>query len=134
MVGLLETVFDHQVQVVALIEDLAVDVGVESLETTDLAILLGHQLLIHRCDLDEHLIVGQVEVRREPLGRLAVLIEIDREAPRLVVPGNSVEVEKEGELPLTVVSEIDVVCRRALCAQGAPASITPANSTSPGNN
>jgi hypothetical protein len=133
MVGLLETVFHNQMQVVPLVEDLALDVGVVLLELADLLVLLGDELLIHRGDLDEDLVIQQVEVRCEELGRLAVF-EPDREAARLVFPRDTIEVEEESELPLTVVSEIDLVGSWGFGVQGAPNSTTPASSSCSGNN
>jgi hypothetical protein len=133
VVGLFEPVFDHEVEIVALVEDLALDVGVISLEQLHLLVLLRDQFLVHRRYLDEELVLGHVEVRGEELDRLAVF-ESDREAARLVLPWNAVEVEEEGELPLAVVSEIDLVRRQGFGIQGATTSMTPGSSSSSGNN
>jgi hypothetical protein len=94
------------------VEDLAVDVGVVLAEETYLSILLGDELLVHRRDLDEEVLVGDVEVGCEELRRFAVVVELDREGGRLVVPVQPVEIEESGELPLTVVSERDLIGRR----------------------
>jgi hypothetical protein len=110
--GRLEAVFDQEVEVVPLVEDLAVDVGVVLAEETYLSILLGDELLVHRRDLDEEVLVGDVEVGCEELRRFAVVVELDREGGRLVVPVQPVEIEESGELPLTVVSERDLIGRR----------------------
>jgi len=133
MIGLIQPVFHDQMEIVALVEHFAVDIGEYRLETPDLFVLLGHELLVHRGYLNEHVVFGEVEVRREPLVGFAIL-ELDRKATRLVLPRDVVEVQEEGELPLTVVSEIYFKRREAICAQVAPASITPANCTSSGNN
>jgi hypothetical protein len=133
MVRLLESVFDHQMQIVPLVENLALRVGVDGLEAADLLVLLGYEFLVHRRDLDEQVIVGKVEIGGEPLGWLAFRIKFDWKTPGLVVPWDTIEVEKEGELPLTVVSEFNLMCRGAVSAQGAPVSIAPANFTSSGN-
>ena len=107
----LEPVLDEQVQVVTLVEDLAADVGMVLLEEPHLAVLLRDELLIHRGDLDEEVLVGEVEVRGEVGRRLPVTVEFDGEAARFVLPAEAVEVEETGELPLAVVGEGDVVCR-----------------------
>jgi hypothetical protein len=108
MVRLLEPVLDHEMEVVALIEDLALDVRMELLKLADLLVLLGHQLLIHGGDLDEQIVVGEIEVGGEELDGLPFLVG-DGEAAWLVVPRNAVEVEEKSELPLAVVSELDFV-------------------------
>jgi hypothetical protein len=65
--------------------------------------------LVHGGDLHEQVVLGEVEVRCEELGRVAIGVEGDRETLGLVLPGDAVEIEEEGELPLTVVSECDLV-------------------------
>jgi len=70
MIRFLESVFDNQMEIVALVENFASDVGVDGLETADLLVLLGHEFLVHGRDLDEQVIVGKIEVGREPLGWL----------------------------------------------------------------
>ncbi len=112
-------------QIVALVEDLATDIRVYCLQLANLLVLLGDELLVHRGDLDEQVVVGKVEIGGEPLGRLTVRVEDDREATRLVFPGNTVEVQEECELPLTVVSEVCLGGREVFGVQGAPASTTP---------
>jgi hypothetical protein len=70
MIRFLESVLDNQMEIVALVENLALDVGVDGLETADLLVLLGHEFLVHSRDLDEQGIVGKIEVGCEPLGWL----------------------------------------------------------------
>jgi hypothetical protein len=130
MVWLLEPVLDYKVEIVALIEHLAVDLGVELLEPPHLSVLLGDELLVHRCDLDVEVVVGQIEVRREELGRGAVTVPGEGEGPRFVLPGNTIEIEEKCELALTVVSKVGLGGRMEFGDQGAPASTTPANSLS----
>jgi hypothetical protein len=105
----LQPVLDEKVEVVPLVEDLAVDLGVHLLEEPHLAVLLGDELLVHRRDLDEEILVGDVEVGGEVLDGLTSLVVFDRERGRLVLPIESVEVEESGELTLAVVSESDLV-------------------------
>lgn len=54
-----------------------------------------------------------MEVGGEPSGRLPGLVELYGEGPWLVLPGDAVEVEESGELPLALVSELDRVGRVA---------------------
>jgi hypothetical protein len=133
VVRLFEPILHHQVQVVALVEDLALHIRVILLEKLDLFVLPGHQFLVHRGDLDEETVVEQIEVGGEELDRLAVL-EADWEALRFVLPGDPVEIEKKCELTFAVVSELDLVSGRWFVAQGAPTSITPGYCVSSGNN
>jgi hypothetical protein len=98
-------------EVVALVEDLAVDVAVMFFEEPDLAVLLGDEFLVHRGDLDEQVFVGNVEVGGEERDGRTVGVEFDGEGRRLVLPGEAVEIEESCELPLAVVSEADVVSR-----------------------
>ncbi len=134
MIWFFKTVFHNKLQIVALVEHFAIDVRVNGLKPFHLLVLLGNELLIHRRDLNEHVIVGEIEVGREIFGRLAIFIELNWEAFRLVIPRNAVEVEKKGELPLTVVSELDFLRREAIADQVTPASATPVYSAPSGNN
>lgn len=129
MIRIFEPVLDDQLEVITLIEDLAFDVRVIRLQTSDLLVLLGDEFLVHRGYLDVHVVVGKKEVGGEPFGGLPLFVEVDGKALRLVIPGNAIEIEEKSELTLTVVSEVDVMCRRAVGAQGTPASITPAYSS-----
>ncbi|MFQ5523319.1 MAG: hypothetical protein ACE5F5_07040 [Acidimicrobiia bacterium] len=78
-------------------------------EPAHLLVLLGDELLVHRGDFDVEVVFGKVEVRGEETGGVALIVEFDGEGSRFVFPGDPVEVEEEGELPLTVVSEVDFV-------------------------
>jgi hypothetical protein len=82
----LEAVLDQQVQVVALIQDLADNSWIQRHETAGFAVLLGYQLLIERGYLDINVEVGEVEIGREAARRVAVPVPIDVEGGRLVVP------------------------------------------------
>jgi hypothetical protein len=126
--GRLQPVLHQQVQVVPLVQDPDVDLGVQLLQAAGLAVLLRDQLLVQRGDLDEEVIGRQIEVGRERLGRPALAVPLEDEGPRLVVPDDPVEVEELGELQLGIVREADcgvrqrVVTRRrsgaSLLAQG----------------
>ena len=112
VVGLLQTVFDDQLHVVTLIEDLAAHVRMNGLEQFHLLVLLRDQFLVHCCDLDVEIFIRKVEVGGEPGSRFAVIVELDGERGRLVLPCQAVEIEESGKLALAVVGESDVVCRR----------------------
>jgi hypothetical protein len=106
-VGLIfQTVLEQQVHVVALVEDLALDVGVELLQAAYLAVLLRHELLVERRDLDVEIELRKVEVGREAVRDVARSIPIDVERRRFVEPLDLVEVEELCELPLAVVGEL----------------------------
>src|SRR5690606_40383098 len=98
MIRLFEAVLDHQVQVVALVEDLAAYPAMGLLELAHLPVLLGVELLVHGRDLDEEIVVRESEVGSEPLDRFSIVVELDGERLGLVLPGDAVEVEEEGEL------------------------------------
>jgi hypothetical protein len=115
---LLKPVLHQQVEVVALVEELDLDLRVQLSEAPGLAVLLGHQLLVQGGDLDVEVVVGQVEVRAETLDRLVVLVPLEGELSRLVLPGDPVEVEQFGELALRVVREADPLMRELLVFQG----------------
>src|SRR5215210_2312874 len=101
----LEAVLRHERQIVALIEDLALHIRVQLAQPTDLSVLLRHQLLVQRRDLDVEVVLRQVEVGRETLDDPAVLVPLEIERRRLVVPGDLIEVEQPGELALAGVRE-----------------------------
>jgi hypothetical protein len=90
--GFLEAVLDQKVQVIALIQDLAYDPWVQRHETAGLAVLLGHQLLVERGDLDIEIEIGQIEIWREAPGCVSMPIPLDVEGGGFVVPGDLVKV------------------------------------------
>jgi hypothetical protein len=47
-------------------------------QASNLAVLLRHQFLIHRGDLNEEVFVGEVEIGSEELDRVVVVIELNR--------------------------------------------------------
>ena len=127
-----QPVLDHEVQVVALVEDLAAHVRVQLAELPHLAVLLGDEALVHRGDLDVDALFGKVEVGRERANRGALLVPFDGKRRRLVVPLDVVEVEEARELPLALVSEVDRVrlpYRVERGAQGVPTSAAGSSSS-----
>ena len=120
-VGLLKAVFDEQVQIVALVKDLAMDIGVVFPEQPHLAVLLGNQLLAHRGDLYVDIILWKVEIGPEIPRGFAVIIPLECKRTRFVLPVDTVEIEQPRELSLAVVSELGEIGRRrpeeVLCTQ-----------------
>ena len=90
---------------VAGVEQLDPDVRVELAQAAQLAVLLAHELLLERGELDVQVEVGEVEVRREALDHLAAHRPADRERVGLVLPADLVEVEDPRQLRLARVGE-----------------------------
>jgi hypothetical protein len=95
----------QEVEVVALVQHFDVDVRMELAEAADLGVLLGHQLLVERGDLDVEVVGREIEVRPESSPRVAVVIPLEGELARFVLPGDAVEVEQVGELALRGMGE-----------------------------
>ena len=90
--------------VVPLVQQLDVDLRVELAQEAELAVLLRHQVLLQRGQLQPDVQVLQVEVRREQLHRASV-VPAQGEGARLVDPPDAVEVQDAGELLLAGVGE-----------------------------
>src|SRR5204863_8520031 len=119
----LEPVLHEQMQVVALVQHLDADLGVQLAEPAGLAVLLRDELLVERRDLDVEVVRRQVEIGTERLHGTAVTVAFQRERARLVGPFDAVEVEQLGELALGVVSEADELVReRRLAHRTLPVS------------
>ena len=99
-------------EIVALVEDLAFHFRMMQSQQPDFAVLLGNEFLIHRGDFNVLLLLRQVEVRREMANRRALLIKYDVKGRWFVFPVHAIEVKQFGELPFTVVSELDQVGAR----------------------
>jgi hypothetical protein len=63
--------------------------------------------LAHGCDLDVEVVVREKKIRSEVMVGAPVSIPADGKCPRLVKPGNAIKVQKECELPLTVVGKTE---------------------------
>src|SRR5207249_7161666 len=105
-------------EVIALIEDLAVDVRVQFAELANLPVLLRDELLVERRDLDVEVVLGQEEVGREPSNDFALLVPFQVERARLVLPFDLIEVEEASELPLAGVGEADAIALQAVRSSG----------------
>jgi hypothetical protein len=106
-----ESVLDQEVEVVPLVEHLALDVWMVLSKKPNLAVLLRHELLAHRGYLDVHVVLGQKEVRSEELCGLAVLVPFEGEGMRLVLPIYAVEIEQPRKLTFAVVRELGRIGR-----------------------
>src|SRR5262245_63542303 len=78
---------------VAAVEELHPHVGIELPQLAQLPVLAGDERLLHHRDLDVEILLREVEVGRERLDDAALLVALEHERARLVLPGNAVEVE-----------------------------------------
>ena len=78
---------------------------IEALNLAELAVLARHERLLHDGDLDEEVLLGKVEVGRERAHDATVLVALEDERLRLVVPGDAVVVEDLRALHLDTVGE-----------------------------
>src|SRR5262249_10957497 len=90
--GEVESVSLGQALDVALVEELDVHVRVLLAQLAELAVLPRHERLLHHCHLEEQVLLGQEEVRGERFGDAPLLVALEHERPRLVVPGHVVVV------------------------------------------
>ena len=102
--GRMVAVLRQQLVDIALVEETDVDLGIQLLQPSELAVLLRDQALAHRGQLEVQVEIREIEVRREHFADLAVLLVQD-ERPWLVLPGDAVEVQDARELALARVSE-----------------------------
>jgi len=105
-VWLFETVFHEEVQVVTLIKDLALDIGMSGTKLANLPIFLGDEFLTHGRDLDVDVVLREIEVWTEERRGFACVVPIDRKRGWFVLPVDDVEVQQSRELPFAVVSEL----------------------------
>ena len=90
---------------VAPVEELHADVWVEPLDLPELPVLPGHERLLHHRHLDEEVLLGEVEVGRECADDATLVVPLEDEGLRLVVPRNPVVVEDLGALDLDAIRE-----------------------------
>jgi hypothetical protein len=119
--GLLEPVFDEEVQVVPLIKNPAAHVRVEGHEAPHLTVLLGNQFLIERGDLDVEIECREVEIGGKALRGVSLPVPFDIEGGGLVRPIDLIEIEKPGELTLAVVGELDALVGKWISGRYSPA-------------
>src|SRR5512141_1039742 len=126
----LEPVLLDEREVVALVEDLAVHARVQLAEAAHLPVLLRHELLVQRRDLDVEVVLREVEVGGEPLDHVAVLVPLEIERRGLVLPVDLVEVEQLRELALAGVGEPNgVALQGRRSGSGGVAHAPPADAT-----
>src|SRR6266568_3417974 len=101
----LELVSLRQALDVALVEELHAHVGIALAQLPQLAVLPRHERLLHHSDLHIQVLLGQVEVWLEGLDDAAVLVLLEDEGLRLVLPGHTVVVQDLGAFELCLVRE-----------------------------
>jgi hypothetical protein len=99
------------VEIVTLVEHLAMNVWVVLPEKAHLTVLLGDQLLAHGGDLYIDIILREVEVWPEVSGRSAPVIPFEGEGMWLVLPIDSIEVQQSRKFLFAVVRELDGIGR-----------------------
>ncbi len=90
---------------VALVEELDADFRVQLPQSPELAVLPGHEGLLHHRDLDVEILLGKEEVRGECTRDASFGVLLEHERAWLVLPGDPVPVEDLGTLALGVVDE-----------------------------
>jgi hypothetical protein len=100
-----------------LVEDLALHVGVQRQETSDLAVLLRDELLVERRYLDVEVERRKIEIGREAMCDLPVPTPLDVEGGGFVCPIDLVEIEEFRELPFAVVCEVSPLVRKELLSR-----------------
>ena len=104
-VWFLESILDEKVEIIALIEHLALDVRMVLSEQSNLAVLLRDEFLAHRRDLDVDIVLPKIEIRPEIPGGFPVLAPFEGKRVRFVLPVDSIEIKESRELAFAVVSE-----------------------------
>ena len=84
--------------------------GVALAQLAELPVLPGHERLLHRRQLEVEILVGQVEVGREGLDHAALVVLLEHERVRLVLPRHAVVVEHLRTLTFHIVGEAGLVC------------------------
>lgn len=115
MRGLLEPIFDEQVEVVTLIEDLALHIWVEFTQSPNFTILFRDQLLVESSYLDVKAVLGKIEIRSETLRGYSIAIPFDVERAGFVVPLDLIEVKQLRKLPFRIVREIGGLAWGKVC-------------------
>src|SRR5262249_26967437 len=78
---------------VAAVEELHANMRIEALNLAQLAVLARDERLLHHRHFDEEVLLGEVEVGRECADDPPLLVALEHERLRLVVPGDAVVVE-----------------------------------------
>jgi hypothetical protein len=98
------------VEIVTLVEHFALNIGIQLTKAANLLVLLGHEFLTHRRDLDVDVVFREIEVWLEQLRGFTVITPLDFECAGLVFPVDSVEVKESREFPFAVVGEFGGFC------------------------
>lgn len=100
-----EPILNHEASVVPSVQQLDVHLGVQLSQATQLPVLLCHQALFQRGQLDVQVELRKIEVGREALDYPSFGVVLQRECPGLVFPLNLVKVQEVGELSFALVGE-----------------------------
>src|SRR5215831_15506471 len=103
--GLAEAVTGGDPLEIPLVEELDAHLGIELAQPAQLPVLPGDERLLHDRDLEIEVLVGEVEIGRERLDDLALLIALEHERVRLVHPRHAVVIEDLGVLEFRLVDE-----------------------------
>jgi Icc protein len=90
---------------VALVEELDVDVRIDLAQPPQLAVFAGGERLLHHRQFEVEILLGEVEVGRERLDDAALVVALEDERARLVLPRHAVVVEDLRALPLVLARE-----------------------------
>jgi hypothetical protein len=101
---------------IATIEELDPDVRIQPAQLPQLPILSSHERLFHHRHLDEEILLREIEVGRERAYDAALLVSVQDEGVRLVIPGDAVVVEDLRALELDAIREARRL-RSAICLE-----------------
>src|SRR2546428_631938 len=111
--GFGQAILEEQTAVIATVEDLHADIGVQLAEPAEFAVLLGHEALLECGEFDVQIDLRKIEVRVEALHDPTLVVPLQWKAPRIVLPPDTVKVQEPGELSFTFVREAGA-CRRSV--------------------
>lgn len=97
----MQAVFCHQIRQVAVVENFYIHVGVELLETAQLAIFLCDQMLAHGRELDVEVEIGQVKVGRKRFFHVAVRVPFEGKGARFIFPTDAIKIQNVREFDLS---------------------------------
>jgi len=95
----------QQLSIIPPVKDFEVHCRIKLSQLPDLSILLGHEVLLERGQLDIKVELREIEIGGEAFGDFPAAVPIDRKASRLVLPFDLIEVQDPGELFLTRVGK-----------------------------
>jgi len=90
---------------VAPVEELDPNLRIEPLKLAKLPVLPCDEGLLHHGHLDEEILLRKVEVGRERAHNSTLVVAVEDERVRLVIPGDSVVIEDLRALELAAIGE-----------------------------